>query len=108
MAIKVKALIDYLSKKDPDEEVFSILLSKDYVPISGDEPLRDTDWLEILNVFRSDNAQDELSEAFSEAYNDVLRDYFCDNCCEYDYQTKNVGYEGSRCKSCGEEEDEVS
>jgi hypothetical protein len=105
--MKVKELIDYLSKKDPSEEVFSIILTKAFVPISGDETLRDTDWLEILNVFRSENAEEDLSEAFSEAYNNVLRDYFCDNCCEYDYDTKNIGNEGNYCKHCGEE-DEIS
>lgn len=108
MTIKVKALIDYLSKKDPDEEVFSILFTKDFVPISGEKDLQYHDWIDILNTFRSENAEEDLSEAFSEAYNNVLRDYFCDNCCEYDYDTKNIGNEGNYCKRCGEEQDEVS
>ena len=106
--MKVKELITYLSKKDPDEEVFSILLCKDFVPVIGDKPLQDSDWLAILNGIRSDTAEQDLSEAFSEAYNDVLIDYFCDNCCEYDYATKNIGDEGNYCKGCGEEQDEVS
>ena len=74
----------------------------------GDKPLQDSDWLAILNGIRSDTAEQDLSEAFSEAYNDVLIDYFCDNCCEYDYDTKNIGDEGNYCKGCGEAKDEVS
>jgi hypothetical protein len=106
--MKVKDLIERLEKLDPNDRVFSILLTREFVPISGDEPLRESDWDKILSLFMRGFDEDGLSDAFSNSYNDILLDYFCDSCCEYDYETKDIGDEGNYCKNCGEEQDEVS